>query len=129
MASSAGELCEKGPPLSQEAGPEKRLLQVHWLTSKAGLSTTKLASALLVCKTQEIEEVGDLCELLRDGKLADQGFKDVTVGKITKALLYKQMGHISKFRILTVRNSVVCTGVLLRQVYFTSQSFYHDFTA
>ena len=86
MASSAGELCEKGPPLSQEAGPEKRLLQVHWLTSKAGLSTTKLASALLVCKTQEIEEVGDLCELLRDGKLADQGFKDVTVGKITKAL-------------------------------------------
>jgi hypothetical protein len=94
MASSAGELCEKGPPLSQEAGPEKRLLQVHWLTSKAGLSTTKLASALLVCKTQEIEEVGDLCELLRDGKLADQGSSRTSrSGRSPKR--YKQMGHLS----------------------------------
>ena len=56
-----------------------------WLEA-AGVSGRKLERALAVCDAKDLEEVADLRELHVAGKLGNQGFADIVLGKIEAAL-------------------------------------------
>eukprot|EP01052_Picozoa_sp_SAG31_P051143 SAG31_NODE_12005_length_978_cov_1.379977_1_plen_211_part_10 len=58
----------------------------EWLETAAGLSGRKLERALAICLDTDVEEVDDLSQLQRSGKLGNQGFSDVVLLKIEAAL-------------------------------------------
>jgi hypothetical protein len=57
-----------------------------WLKEGARLSDKKLENALTVCQEGEIEEVGDLHNMLADDTLIIAGFKSATLSNIKIAL-------------------------------------------